>query len=82
MVSLDQIGDLERVPMTLDADLECGTLPMRALLALQAGSIIRTGRPAGDNVDLRVGGKLVGYGEIIANEKGLAVRVTNIKEID
>ena len=29
MVSIDQIGDLERVPMTLDADLECGTLPMR-----------------------------------------------------
>lgn len=82
MVSLDQIGDLERVPMTLDADLECGTLSMRELLALGAGSIIRSDRPAGDNVDLRVGGKLVGYGEIIAIEKALAVRVTNVKEID
>jgi flagellar motor switch/type III secretory pathway protein FliN len=82
MVSPDQIGDLEKVPMTLDADLECGTLSMRELLSLEAGSIIRSDRPAGDNVDLRVGGKLVGYGEIIAHEKTLAVRVTNIKEIE
>jgi flagellar motor switch/type III secretory pathway protein FliN len=82
MVSLDQIGDFEKVPMTLEADLDCGTLSMGALLALKTGSIIRSSRPAGDNIDLRVGGKLVGYGEIIANENMMAVRVTNIKELD
>lgn len=82
MVSLDQIDDFSKVPITLEADLDCGTLTIRSLLELKIGSIIRSGTPAGDNVDLHVGGKLVGYGEIIANEDALAVRVTNVKELD
>jgi flagellar motor switch/type III secretory pathway protein FliN len=82
MATLDQIGSFDRVPMTLAADLECGTMSIRSLIELKSGSIIRSDRPAGDNVDLRVGGKLVGYGEIIANENALAVRVTNLKEAD
>jgi len=82
MISLEKIDELGRMPINLEADLDCGTISVRALLELKTGSVIRSSTPAGDNVDLRVGGKLIGYGEIIANENTLAVRVTNVKELD
>jgi flagellar motor switch/type III secretory pathway protein FliN len=36
-------------------------------------------RPAGENIDLYVGGKLVGYGEIMLIESNIGVRITDFK---
>jgi flagellar motor switch protein FliN/FliY len=52
-------------------------LSVREILELEAGSVIGMTRSAGENIDLYVGGKLVGYGEIVLIESRIGVRITD-----
>ena len=82
MKSAEEIGHLSKVPVTIQAGLDCGLIPIREILQLEEGSIIRTMKAAGDNIDVHVGGLLVGYGEVVAIENMVAIRITNMKELD
>jgi flagellar motor switch protein FliN/FliY len=47
------------------------------VLDLEEGSVIRTGRSAGENIDLYIGGARFGSGEIVVIENTLGVRITD-----
>jgi flagellar motor switch protein FliN/FliY len=47
------------------------------ILDLGPDSVIRMARSAGDNIDILVGGALVGYGEIVIIEDAVGVRITD-----
>lgn len=66
--------------MTIEAALDCGKLSLQQILDLQEGMIIRSQRPAGDNVDLHVGGRLIGYGEMVVLDGVMGVRITTLKD--
>lgn len=82
MNPLEKIAHFAKVPITLEAALDCGPMPVQSIVCLREGSVIRTLTPAGDNMLVRVGGKLVGYGEIIAVESQSAIRITNFTEVE
>jgi flagellar motor switch protein FliN len=82
MKNAEEIGHLSKVPVTIEAGLDCGLIPIHEILQLEEGSVIRTMKAAGDNIDLHVGGRLVGYGEVVAIENMVAIRITNMKELD
>jgi len=50
---------------------------VRQILALELGSVIRMNRSAGENLDVRVGGSLLGFGEIVVNEATTGIRLTD-----
>ena len=52
---------------------------MRQILELEPGSLIGMKRSAGENIDLYVGGTLIGCGEIVVVENTLGVRITDFK---
>jgi len=74
---LQQIADLAEV--TVDVEVELGRRIMTIAQILQLGpdSVIRMGRSAGDNIDILVGGTLIGYGEIVIIEDAVGVRITD-----
>jgi len=37
-------------------------------------------RPAGENIDVYVGGVLIGYGELLVVESSLAVRLADLRD--
>jgi len=80
MASLAQVGHLGAVPLTIDVSLDCGLLPAECVLELKAGSVLRSLRSAGDNLDIRIGNKMVAYGEIVPLEGAMGVRITHITE--
>ena len=82
MDTLERIAHFAKVPIVLEAMLDCGPMPVESIIRLQEGSVIRTLTPAGDNMLVRVGGKLVGYGEISGVEAQSAIRITNFTEIE
>jgi flagellar motor switch protein FliN/FliY len=41
--------------------------------------VVTLARSAGENIDVRVGGVLIGYGEIIVSDNGVGVRLTDFK---
>jgi flagellar motor switch protein FliN/FliY len=65
------------VPLDVDVELDRRALTVREILALDLGSVIRMNRSAGENLDVRVGGALFGYGEIVANEASTGIRLTD-----
>jgi len=65
-IRIDVEVELARKPMTLSEILE-----------LSPGCVIKLTRSAGENLDLRVGETLVGYGEIVIIEDIMGVRITD-----
>lgn len=80
MTPIEKLGALGTIPVHVEVALDCGALPLERILSLQEGSVVPSRRAAGDNVDLHIGGKLIGYGEIVALEGVMGVRITHLKE--
>jgi len=74
---LQEIADLADV--TVDVEVELGHKIMTIAQILQLGpdSVVRMGRSAGDNIDILIGGALIGYGEIVIIEDAVGVRITD-----
>ncbi len=79
---IDQVGHLADVSLNVDVELDRKVMKMRELLELEAGSVIRMTRSAGENIDLLIGGTLVAFGEIVIIEDTMGIRITdfNIEE--
>ena len=70
------------VPVEIGVELDRRILTMRELLALKENSLISTMRSAGENIDIYIGGALVGYGEIVVIENMIGVRITDFRDED
>ena len=68
------------VPMDVDVELDRRILSVREILALDLGSVIRMNRSAGENLDVRVGGALLGFGEIVVTESTTGIRLTDFNQ--
>lgn len=66
------------VPLEVEALVEGPRLRVRDLLALRVGSVIETGRMAGENVDVLAGKSPLGVGELSAAHGKAIVRVLRV----
>jgi flagellar motor switch protein FliN/FliY len=76
---LNEIARFADVPVEVEVELDRRVLTVREILELNPGSVIGMTRSAGENIDLYVGGMLVGYGEIVLIENNIGVRITDFK---
>jgi len=82
MTALEEIKHLSEVEVDVDVELDRRTMAVRDILDLQPGSVIKMGRSAGENIDIRVGGTRIGSGEIVIIEEAVGVRITDFMEED
>ena len=83
MTALEQVALYLDVPMDIEVELDRRILTVRQILDLDLGSVIRMNRSAGENLDVRIGGMLVGFGEIVVNESTTTgIRITDFKHDD
>ena len=75
--ALERIAGIGEVLLPVEVELDRKILSVRAILALSAGSVLKLSRSAGENIDIRVGGSLVGFGEIVILEDSTGVRITD-----
>lgn len=80
MTALEEIAHLSNVPMEVEVELDRRRMTMREILALESGSVVKMTRSAGENIDLVIGGTLVGSGEIVIIEEAFGVRITDFVE--
>ena len=82
MTPAEQIIGYEDVPMAVQVELDRRVMTVREVLQLDLDSVLKLNRSAGENLDLRIGGALVGFGEIVIAESTTGLRITdfNIKE--
>ncbi len=72
-----ELSFLADVPVRIEAELDRKVMTLAQLLELDVGSVVRMTRSAGENIDILVGGTLVGFGEIVIIEETVGVRMTD-----
>ena len=80
MTPIDEIADLADVPVEVEVQLGNKILTIAQILELGPESVIRMPRSAGDNLDILVGGTLIGYGEVVIIEDAVGVRITDFSQ--
>jgi flagellar motor switch protein FliN len=79
MTPLEEVAPIHDVPVGISVELDRRMLKIRDILDLQPGSIVELPRSAGENIDIYIGGKLIGSGEIVIIENSMGVRITNFR---
>jgi flagellar motor switch protein FliN len=79
MTPLEEVAPIQDVPIEISVELDRRMLRIRDILELQPGSVVEMPRSAGENIDIYIGGKLVGFGEIVIIENTMGVRITNFR---
>ncbi len=79
---MEQIAGFEDIHLPVNIELDRRILTLRQVLALDVDSTLRMSRSAGENLDLLIGGALIGFGEIVISETITGFRITdfNTKE--
>ena len=77
MTTSEHIAELSDIPVDVEVELGRKVMTIAQILDLQASSVIRMNRSAGDNIDILVGGTVIGYGEIVIIEDTVGVRITD-----
>jgi flagellar motor switch protein FliN/FliY len=80
MSALEEISHLADVPVYLDIELDRKILTARDILKLEVRSVIKLPRSAGENIDILVGGVLIGSGEIVVIGETVGVRISDFVE--
>lgn len=77
---LQQIAPMADVCVPVEVELDRKIMSVAELLSMENGTVIKMSRSAGENIDIRVGGSLVGFGEIVILEENMGVRITDFHE--
>jgi flagellar motor switch protein FliN/FliY len=82
MTAFEEVGHLSDIPVDVDVLLDRKKMTVREILSLDHGSVIKMVRSAGENIDIYVGGAMLGSGEIVIIEETVGVRITDFNEED
>lgn len=80
MTSHQEIAHYSDVPVDIEVELDRKIMSIGAILDLKVGSVLKMTRSAGENIDILIGGTLVGFGEIVIIEDSMGVRITDFNE--
>ncbi len=75
----EEIASMAEIPIEIEVELDRKTMTISDILTLDAGSVIRMSRSAGENIDILVRGMVVGSGEIVVIENTMGVRITDFR---
>ena len=80
MTAAEQIEFYSELPMAVESELGRCMLPVRDVLALSAGSVLKLSVAAGSNVQVLVGGAPFGTAEVVRTGKTPAVRLLSFQK--
>jgi flagellar motor switch protein FliN/FliY len=73
----EDLAIFANVPMNVDVELDRRKMTLAELLRLDVNSVLKMHRSAGENLDIRIGGAMIGCGEIVISETTTGVRITD-----
>jgi flagellar motor switch protein FliN/FliY len=82
MTAVEEVKLYLDIPLDVEVELDRRILTVRQILELDRGSVVRMNRSAGENLDVRIGGALVGFGEIVVNETTTGIRLTDFQQYE
>jgi flagellar motor switch protein FliN/FliY len=82
MTPFEEAAHLLNTRIDLEVELDRKIMSLHELLQLENGGLLRLSRSAGENIDILVGGRLIGFGEIVIIEDAMGIRVTDFRGDD
>ena len=79
MTPIEEVAHLSDTRIDLEVELDRKIMTLRELLRIEVGGVLRMDRSAGENIDILVDGKLIGFGEIVIIEDAMGIRVTDFR---
>ena len=79
MTPFEEIAHLYDMRIGLEVELDRKIMTLRDLLRIEVGGVLRMARSAGENIDILVDGKVIGFGEIVIIEDAMGIRVTDFR---
>jgi flagellar motor switch protein FliN/FliY len=65
------------IPMSITLEIGRRSMKVREILLLKPESVVDVPKPAGENIDVYINGKLVAFGEILELESKAGIRLTD-----
>lgn len=78
MPEFEQTKAFQHIPLQIRVELACSPVALERVVSLEPGVTLLTDRAAGDNMDLRIGGQLVGRAEMVVTDRGFGFRITQL----
>ena len=75
-----KLGHIGEVRVPLEVVLGRTTHPVDEVATIGEGTIIELETLAGEPVELRAGGELIGYGEVVVIDENFGIRVTRVTD--
>lgn len=79
MTAAQESAKIADVPLEIEVELDRVEMRIGQLLDLDVDSILEMPRSAGENLDIYIGGRLVGFGEIVIIENSMGIRITDFQ---
>jgi len=73
--NLEMIFD---VPIQVSAELGSSVIKVKDLLNLCPGAVVELDRQAGESIDLKVNGVLIGKGDVVVVNENFGLRITEV----
>ncbi len=80
MTALEEIAFFADVPVEVEVELDRTVMTLSQILDLDVESVIRMTRSAGENIDILIGGRVIGSGEIVIIEDAVGLRITDFNQ--
>ncbi len=77
MTPAEEVASMSEIPIDIEVELDRQIMRLSEVLDLEEGSVIKTERSAGENIDVYIGGRIGGSGEIVVIENTIGVRITD-----
>lgn len=75
---IEEVKHFLDVPMKITIQIGTRTMRVRDILQLQPSSVIELEKSAGENVDILVNNRMIGFGEVLELEGCTGIRITDL----
>ncbi len=70
------------VQMDVEVQVDRRQMTLKQILEMEDGGVIKLPRSAGENMDVLIGGALIGRGEVVIIDDTVGIRITDFGEED
>jgi len=82
MTASAEIAHFLDVSIEVNVELDRRILTIREVLELDVDNVLKLTKSAGENLDILLGGAVIGSGEIVVSEAITGIRITDFKTED
>ena len=76
--ALPELAMIADVPMRVEVELDRRVVKLLEVLELRPGTVLPLTKPAGEPLDIYVGGARLGIGEVVVFNENFGIRITSL----